>query len=396
MYRLAMVLCCMGLASVTWGGQVLADLTTVEDMIEEGALEEAVARLEPLVQQKQDTPRSYYLLARAQLELGNFEEAEKWGQKAVDADKQNPAYWTQLGNIKGLRARDGSKLKALGRAKGASKAYDKALELDPTHAEALISKLRYKLYAPGFVGGDKDESRHLAESLLAAHPARGHLARAEIFIYADKDSAAYRAELVAAAQVAEDAATLYEIANYHLQIGDDDKAWACHRQGIARDESPDQGKVRLASRLLSRGLLDEAEEILRGIKIRGASGPRAALGLALVALRRGQDEEAWNRFQEVVQVYPDYPPGKYYLGEQHLLARDDAAAALPLLQEYLSGFVRRGWPPRAVAHWRLAVAHEKLRNFDKAWEHAQLARELGLSTEQFESDERRIKFMAED
>ncbi len=386
----------LAVATVTLGGQAPVELSTIEDLMDEGAYEEASALLDSHVKGKHATAQALFLKSTAALMLSDLEEAEEFGDKAVKADRTNPEYWTQLGTIKGLRARNGSKLKAIGRAKGARKDYDKALELDPRCTVALLSKLRYKLYAPGIAGGDKDEARELAGRLLEVDVAQGHLARAEIAIFADQDTTAYRAELEAAAAVATRAEDVYDVARRFLAEGDRDRAWEVYRQAIALDDHPDRGKLRLAGQMLRQGLLDEAEAVLREIKIRGPQGPRAAVGLAQITLRRGEKERAWQQFQDVLQVNPDFPPGKYYLGEQYLLMKEDPAAAIPLLQEYLQGYVRQSWPPRAVAHWRLALAQEQLRDFDRAWENMKQAAEMGLAGDEFESDERRIKFMAED
>jgi tetratricopeptide (TPR) repeat protein len=383
-------------AGVASGGLTTLDHDHVQELLDDGAYEEASALLAGMVKHRSASARTFYLQCTADLMLGDFEEAEKWCEKALDRDKDNPEYWTRLGNIRGMRARAGSKLKALGRAKGARKAYDRALELDPAHPVALLSKFRYKLYAPGFVGGDKEEARRLAERLLAADPALGHIARAQIFLHADENVGAYHDELRLARTAAREADICYEIAGFFLADGNLEDAWSCYERGIELEQDPERGKILLARSMLGQGLLDEAEAVLQAIDPRGPLAPRAALGLAMVAKGRGQDEMAWQGFQNVVEAYPEFPPGKYFLGEQYLLTREEPGRAVPLLEEYLAGHVRQSWPPRWVAHWRLAVAHEKLRDYGRALKSLEKAEELGADGDDFKRDRRRIEFMAED
>ena len=55
-----------------------------------------------------------------------------------------------------------------------------AIELDPKNLDALDAMMQFKYQAPGIMGGNKDESRALADRISALNFSEGYLVRAEL------------------------------------------------------------------------------------------------------------------------------------------------------------------------------------------------------------------------
>jgi hypothetical protein len=87
-----------------------------------------------------------------------------------------------------------------------------------------------------------------------------------------------------------------------------------------------------AERLLSVGLVDQAERLYRGVADRDSSSSIAVVGLARVALERGDDRTAYVEARRALAIDPDNPAA------QHLAMRltevmEGRGEALPVLSE---------------------------------------------------------------
>lgn len=371
----------------------LADLDT---MITEGWVEDADDLLEPLVTVPNPEPRALYLKARTCLMLKNLEEAQNWGEKSVEAAPDSAEYWAQLGTIKAMRVRQ-SPMKALTLGRSSRKDYEKAVKLDPENITALESLLMFRLYAPGIAGGDKDKARQLADRILTFDPARGHMLKAHILRWADKDLEKARVEMSAAAAASpDDPALCYEMGRRLLAEGHRDDGLHYYRLGAERDSDPTSGQLKLAESHLRVRNLDQAEAILTEILAHKPDHSAARTNLARILLARGQAEPGIALLEDIMASDPGFAPAAFELARA-ILARDgDPARAAALLRGYLARNLNMFWPSRGVANWQLALALEKMKRFDEAWQHMEVALELSSGNDAMESDAKRLEFMAKD
>lgn len=146
-------------------------LDKIEKKIDEGWWADAEMELIEIVGRNGNSVRAHYLLADiylSELDMGrrmHWDEAEDHAKKAVELDGDNAENLMLLGHIMGIKARDGSKLSAIGRAKTAKGSYEKAVKLEPDNLQARIWLVNFHRNAPGFAGGDKDEARRQAEAI---------------------------------------------------------------------------------------------------------------------------------------------------------------------------------------------------------------------------------------
>lgn len=107
-------------------------------------------------------------------------------------------YWH--GAAHGMMAGRSNMFSAAGHARKVKAAFERALELDPRHVEALLGLMQFHLQAPGFMGGDEDVARQLVTRLEAIDAVSGHRGRAMLKLVA-KDQAGAEAEWVAALKI---------------------------------------------------------------------------------------------------------------------------------------------------------------------------------------------------
>ena len=116
-----------------------------------------------VVQAEPENSEANFLLCKTFLYLGDHDNCIKYGEKAVKLNDSNSNYHLWLGRGYGLQAQNGSKLKAIFRAKKCKGEFEKAVALDSTNVNARLDLLQYLVSAPGIAGGDKDKAKKQAE-----------------------------------------------------------------------------------------------------------------------------------------------------------------------------------------------------------------------------------------
>lgn len=302
-----------------------------------------------------DLWRAWIGLARAQQQLGRFDEALQAAQEGEALRPDVPAFALQIGDI--LRAagrfdealaayaraasfsasttpltRQGDLYLRLGQADRALDAYEAALALAPGDADALLGLAQ----AYALRGGGVDQA----------------------------DFANAETRIRRAAQLAPDNV------NVTLALGDLYTAYGRHgdaadqyRQALAAQPDNILAQDRLASALLADGQLEEAlQEQLRRLALK--PGDRGALlGLAITyrALARPDDAEA--AYRQLLEQSPNDPAVLIALGDLNL-EQGLAAEAMPFYQQAL---VHSSDPLlSAQATDQMGKAHLRLGQIDQA------------------------------
>ena len=127
---------------------------------------------------------SLNLLSRAYFSMERWDEAVKYGERAVNLEPQNAVYHLWLGREYGRKAGDSNPLSAASLAKKAKHEFELAVQLDPASVPARVDLAQYYTEAPSFMGGGLDKARAQAGQVQASDPATAHLIQARI---AEKD-----------------------------------------------------------------------------------------------------------------------------------------------------------------------------------------------------------------
>ncbi len=116
-----------------------------------------------VVEKEPENPEVNFLLCKTFLYLGDDGNCVKYGEKAVKLNDTNSNCHLWLGRGYGMQAQNGSKIKAIFRAKKCKGEYEKAVLLDSTNVTARLDLMQYLMMAPGIAGGDKAKARKQAE-----------------------------------------------------------------------------------------------------------------------------------------------------------------------------------------------------------------------------------------
>ena len=92
-------------------------------------------------------------------------------------------YYYKYGGCLGMKAKESSKLRALGMIDDIQSAFKKAIELNPNHIEARWALIELYLQLPGIVGGSERKAQRYAAELSKISPVDGYLAKGHIAEY---------------------------------------------------------------------------------------------------------------------------------------------------------------------------------------------------------------------
>lgn len=119
----------------------------------------------------------------------DYKRAQKSFERAVNKNPQNSTYHYWLGLAIGRRAEGMTgfgRFRAMGLAKKVKEHFERAVELDGSNLDALVALQNFHFEAPGIVGGNKAETRKLADRIKQLDEARGAMAWARCYEH-DKD-----------------------------------------------------------------------------------------------------------------------------------------------------------------------------------------------------------------
>jgi tetratricopeptide (TPR) repeat protein len=318
-------------------GPVLADeIETARDLIDEGWWEEAEALLEKLLEEDESNPDTYNMLAEIYLmrlamdRKVDWDRMEDFAKKAIELDPTESSYYSTLGNVLGLEAQNGSKFKAIGRARGARDAYEKAVELDPENIETRFWLIYFYIQAPGIAGGDKAKAREQAKAIARTDSLQGLLARAVIYEYLEEDYEKTEATLLRAlAAQSEDSEPYFAYGLFSARRGEHARAESISAELLAQDWCDDETRTHVH------------------------------FSLALMYQETERWEEAISEFEKALDTDSTASSALYHIGRACVLAETDLDRAEQVLKQYLRLPRYKGWwPERTDAHYYLAAAYD--------------------------------------
>ncbi len=300
-----------------------ADLSPLT-LMQHGQLRLAAALAEARLKTRADDVEALRVLATVRAQEKSFDEATHLAEQAVAAAPNSADAHYTMAEVAGLHAQASSILKQPGLAGRFKKEAEKALVIDPHHADALEAMIEFHRQAPGIIGGDKKKGAAFMERLMQADPTRAWLEKADI-AFDEKDSAA---------------------------------AESCLRSAVAAQGEP-RAKIALAGLLIRPSRQpEEAERLAREAL---AAEPWRVGGWVVLAERQAY-QKRWPEMEETLAEAEKALPGN--LGPHYQVARVliteklDATRAEALLRRYLTVEPEIGQPSYAGAHWRLGQALE--------------------------------------
>jgi len=155
---------------VLFGGLLLSAAdATVEQMLASGSIDDAIKTLS-----SRTDPASLNLLSRAYYEIDQWDNAIKFGERAVSASPDNSMFHLWLGREYGEKAAAVNPLSAASLARKAKSEFELAVQLDPANVQAHADLAEYYTDAPSIMGGGTDKARDQAAQVAKYDEATSH------------------------------------------------------------------------------------------------------------------------------------------------------------------------------------------------------------------------------
>jgi len=280
-------------------------------LLSTGHVNEAVTALT-----SHDDAQSLNLMSRAYFAMERWDEAVKYGERAVSLEPQNATYRLWLGREYGRKAGDSNPLSAAGLAKKAKNEFERAVQLDPSNVPARVDLAEYYTEAPSFMGGGLNKARAQAVAVQSLNPAMAHFILARVAAR-DKRYSDAENEYQAAIQQSSNPADMWlQLAAFYRQRGRFDDMQNAVSSAMAQPHKLaesyfDAGnELFLASRDF-RAAIDYLQKYLSsGELVESAPAFRAHYLMGQLQEKMGHNEAAATEYQASLAMASGFVPAK--------------------------------------------------------------------------------------
>jgi tetratricopeptide (TPR) repeat protein len=280
-------------------------------LLSTGHVNEAVTALT-----SHDDAQSLNLMSRAYFAMERWDEAVKYGERAVSLEPQNATYRLWLGREYGRKAGDSNPLSAAGLAKKAKNEFERAVQLDPSNVPARVDLAEYYTEAPSLMGGGLNKARAQAVAVESLNPAMAHFILARVAAR-DKRYSDAENEYQAAIQQSSNPADMWlQLAAFYRQRGRFDDMQNAVSSAMAQPHKLaesyfDAGnELFLASRDF-RTAIDYLQKYLSsGELVESAPAFRAHYLMGQLQEKMGHNEAAATEYQASLAMASGFVPAK--------------------------------------------------------------------------------------
>jgi len=252
-YRLALlVVLTLVLTQILCAGDP-PPLDSLRELMINGAVDQAVRTLNDSVRSNPGNADQYNLLCRAHYAEQLWDVAVSECERAASINPKNSTYQLWLGRAYGEKAEHSSWFSAIGLAKKAHTAFERAVQLDPDSIDARSDLSEYYIEAPGFLGGGIEKAAAQANAVERLDPPTADWIRARIAEHEKRNDEAERTYKKAVEVAANPPHRLFDVASFYRKTGRYDELEKTIQQAAKLDTRNDSVLVDSASLLLRVG-----------------------------------------------------------------------------------------------------------------------------------------------
>lgn len=281
------------------------------DLLSLGRMNDAVTALS-----NRDDSQSLNLLSRAYFAMELWDEAVKYGERAVSLEPNNATYHLWLGREYGRKAGDSNPLAAAGLARKAKNEFERAVQLDPANVPARVDLAQYYTEAPAVMGGGLDKAWDQAAHVEKYDAGMAHLILARV---AEKQKQYGNAETQyrQAIALAKNPADLgLQLADFYRQRGRFDDMQKAVQQAMAQSNKPaeayfDAGReLYLGNRDFASAVQYLQKYLSSGALVESAPAFRAHYFLGQLNEKMGHGAAAASEYQASLALASGFGPAK--------------------------------------------------------------------------------------
>jgi tetratricopeptide (TPR) repeat protein len=282
-------------------------------LLEKKSIPEAKKTLLAVKKGNKEYSEAQFMLGRIAYDEKEFDNAEEYFEKAIEANDNVAEYYTWYGNTLGALASDANFLSQGMMAPKMKNAWEKAVALDPGALDPRLSLIQYYLQAPAIVGGSVDKAIEIANQIVKLKPAEGHRQLGNIYLK-EKKAAEAEKEFIAMANA--DLTYNQVLATFYLSQKQYDKAFDLFENGVKNNPDDMMAMYQIGkTSALSGQKLDRGEECLKKYltykpKQSEPSHAGANMRLGQIMEKRGKKTEAKKLYQSAINSDPTLKEAK--------------------------------------------------------------------------------------
>lgn len=281
------------------------------ELLSSGRVNDALAALT-----RHDDARSLNLLSRAYFSMERWDDAVKYGERAVRLEPGNAGYHLWLAREYGRKAGDSNPLRAAGLAKKARDEFERAVQLDPSSVQAHVDLAEYYTEAPAIMGGGLDKARGQAAAVQPYDKGMADLILARVDVKA-KDFSGAENDFKAAIKDAKSPADMWlQLAAFYREQGRMGDMQNAVRSAMAVPNKPsdsyfDAGKeLLLGSRDYGAAVQYLQKYLASGALVESAPAFRAHYLMGQLQEKMGNTAAAASEYQASLAMASGFAPAQ--------------------------------------------------------------------------------------
>ena len=166
------------------------DFVKAEKLYQQGQIFKAKIVFEAILKENPNHIKTLEYLADIEGNSKNWDSTIFYYQKLKELMPKEADYHYKYGGALGMKAKESSKIKALGMIGDVKTSFEKAIQLNPKHIGARWALIELYLQLPAIIGGSEAKAIQYSNQLLRISPIDGYLSRGHIAEYFGKYSEA--------------------------------------------------------------------------------------------------------------------------------------------------------------------------------------------------------------
>ncbi|MGA2372489.1 MAG: tetratricopeptide repeat protein [Candidatus Korobacteraceae bacterium] len=255
-------------------------------------------------------------LSRAYFAMERWDEAVRYGERAVSLDPNNATYHLWLGREYGRKAGDANPLAAAGLARKAKNEFERAVQLDPANVPARLDLAQYYTEAPAIMGGGLDKARDQAAQMRKYDASNSHLILARVAVK-EKQYGEAEAQFRAALLGAQNPADMWlQLAAFYRQRGRLDEMQSAVQSAMAQPGKPAESyfdaakELYLGNRNLSAAMQYLQQYLSSGRLVESAPAFRAHYMVGQLNEKMGNSRAAVTEYEASIALASGFVPAQ--------------------------------------------------------------------------------------
>lgn len=299
--------------SLPMASQADPPLDSVRQLVINGQADAAIRALQTSLSTNPAGVEEHNLLCRVHYAEERWEAAVQECERAVTLNSRSSMNQLWMGRAYGEKAEHSSWFTAIGLAKKAHSAFEKAVDLDPRNIEARSDLSEYYIEAPGFLGGGTEKAAAQANVVQNLEPATAYWIRARISEHEKRNTEAEQ-HYKKALEIEHSPRRLFDLASFYRRVNRLDDLETTIQESAKLNTKNDSTLVDSASLLLRvNRRLPLAATLLRryieqGTRSEDAPVFQAQYLLGQVLEKTGDIQAAKVAYQAAQAVASNYAP----------------------------------------------------------------------------------------